>query len=102
MFPDFGLNSSARGYSYPSIAVGACHWCVALSNTTTVLRINCMYCSSSDFQTVVPRRPIGTPPYAQAAMNRRSQPNQADIPAPVRALTGKIVAVGLTSRTRAR
>jgi hypothetical protein len=34
-------------------------------------------------------------------MNRRSQPNQADIPAPVRALIGKIVAVGLTSRTRA-
>ena len=38
---------------------------------------------------------------AEPAMKCRSQPNQSAMPAPVRALTGKIVAVALTSRTRA-
>jgi hypothetical protein len=80
-------------------------WCVPFSNTYAVLRIICMCCGSSDFHSLIIGAPERAPVRAQAAepvMNRRSQPNQADIPAPVRALTGKIVAVGLTSRTRAR
>ena len=38
---------------------------------------------------------------AEPAANRRSQPNQADMPSPVRALTGRTGAVGLTSWMRA-
>jgi hypothetical protein len=36
---------------------------------------------------------------SESPANRRSQPNHAPMPAPVRALTGRIVAVALTSRT---
>jgi len=38
---------------------------------------------------------------SQFLTNARSQSNQASMPSPVRALTGRTTAVGLTSRTRA-